>query len=281
MGAMFFGQYLLSKGVIDGQALIDAIELQRKTNLSLTALAVRRGYLSEKQEEAVLLRYRTSDADLEVLCLESGMLDREQLEELLRIQRSDWVRIGSALVSGGHLTREEVVEQLAKFHDFQRDADRELEANFKSCRDPESVKTIVELAAFHLGRLSDRAIKLQSLSEDLGTLADGRRRYAQKLVGDRELFVVLDLPPAMAVAVAEGFIGMALEEGSESAIDAVCECVNIIGGNACTRLEASGLILRPEPPFSTEDHELGVDASSSIRAQVLAGEFEIDVRVFL
>ena len=29
MGAMFFGQYLLSKGVISREALIDAIELQR------------------------------------------------------------------------------------------------------------------------------------------------------------------------------------------------------------------------------------------------------------
>jgi len=280
MGAMFFGQYLLSKGVIDREALIDGIERQRKTNLSLTVLAVRRGYLEEKQEEAILLRYRTSDVDLEELCLESGLLDRGQLDELLRIQRSDWMRIGAALVAGGHMTREEVVEQLAKFHDSQRDADQELEANFKSCRDPETVKTIVELAAFHVGRLSDRPIKLQSLGEDPGALEDGRRRYVQKLVGDREIFVVLDLPPAMAVAVGEGLIGIPLEEDSETAIDAVCECVNIIGGNACTRLEASGINLRPEPPFSTEGDEPAVEAGSSIRARVLAGDAEIDVRVF-
>ena len=67
MGAIFFGQYLLSKGIIDRDALIDGIELQRKRNLSLTALAVRRGYLESKDEEAILLRYRTSDADLEAL----------------------------------------------------------------------------------------------------------------------------------------------------------------------------------------------------------------------
>ena len=281
MGAMFFGQYLLSKGVIDRDALIDGIELQRKKNLSLTALAVLRGYLEPRHEEAILLRYRTSDADLEELCLQSGLIDREQLDELIRIQRSDWVRIGSALVAGGHLTREEVVEQLAEFHDSQREVDQELEANFQACRDPETVKTVVELAAFHLGRLSDRPIKLQSLGEDSGALADGRRRYAQKLAGDRELYVVLDLPPAMAVAVAEGFVGIPLDEDSESAIDAVCECVNIIGGNACTRLEASGINLRPEPPFSTQADEPAIGAGSAVRARVLAGEAEIDIRVFL
>ena len=45
MGAMFFGQYLLSKGVINREALIDAIDRQRKANVSLTELAVRRGFL--------------------------------------------------------------------------------------------------------------------------------------------------------------------------------------------------------------------------------------------
>ena len=281
MGAMFFGQYLLSKGVIDRDALIDGIERQRRSNLSLTELAVRRGFLEPKQEEAILLRYRTTDANLEDLCLESGLLGREQVDELLRIQKSDWIRIGSVLVAGGHLTREEVVEQLAEFHDSQRDADQELEADFQACRDPETVKTVVELAAFHLGRLSDRPIKLQSLGEDSGALADGRRRYAQKLTGDRELYFVLDLPPAIAAAVAEGLVGIPLDEDSESAIDAVCECVNIIGGNACTRLEASGIILMPEPPFSTRADEPAIGACSAVRARVLAGEAEIDIRMFL
>lgn len=188
MGAMFFGQYLLSKGIIDRDALIDGIELQRKKNLSLTALAVRRGYLESKDEEAILLRYRTSDADLEELC---------------------------------------------------------------------------------------------TFDEDSDALVDGRRRYAQKLVGDRELFVALDLEPEMAAVVAEGLIGMPLPAGSEAAIDAVCECVNIIGGNACTRLEASGLRLRPEPPFSTEGSEPADGSGFIARAQVIAGEAEMDVRVFL
>jgi len=104
MGAMFFGQYLLSKGIISREALIDAIELQRRSNLSLPELADKKGYMSEGQQAAILARYRTSDADLETLCLETGLVDREQLDELIAIQRSDWVRIGGALVESGHLT---------------------------------------------------------------------------------------------------------------------------------------------------------------------------------
>ena len=281
MAAMFFGQYLLSKGVIDRDALIDAIERQRRSNLPLTELAVREGWLDERQADAILARYRTSEADLAELCEASGLLDRAQIEKLQAIQRSDWVRIGAALVAGGHLSRQQVEEHLEAFRQVEQESEQRLEADFRSCHDPETVRTLVELAIFHLGRLTDAPIKLRRLSENGGRLVGGRRRYAQRLVGDRELHVALDLPPETASEVAEGLLGMSLEMDSEAAIDAVCECVNIIGGNACTRLEASGFKLRPEPPFSTMGDEPANEVRHTVRAEVLAGETEIDVRVFL
>jgi hypothetical protein len=278
---MFFGQYLLSKGAIDREALIDAIERQRTTNLSLVELAVREGYFDQQKAETILTRYRTTDAGLEELCLEYGQIDRQKLDELRRTQRSDWVRIGAALVAGGHLTRDQVEEHLAIFNGVQRDANQQLEADFRACRDSESVKTVVELSVFHLKRFTGGPVKLQTLSEDGGELANGYRRYGQMLTGDRELYVVLDLPAEIASVVAQGFIGIPVEDNSEVAIDAVCECVNIIGGHACTRLESSGFRLRPEPPFSTEGNEPSGNETTSIRARVMAGDVPLDVRVFV
>jgi len=281
MGSMFFGQYLLSKGAINREALIDAIERQRKTNLSLVELAVRDGSLEPQRAEGILTRYRTTDAGLEELCLEYGQIDREKLDELRRIQRSGWLKIGSALVANGHLTRDQVTEHLAAFHEVQHEANQRLEADFRACSDPETVKTVVELAVFHLKRFTNGPVKLQTLSEDEGVLSAGRRRYAQKLMGDRELCIALDLPSQVATVAAQGFIGIPVEDDSEVAIDAVCECVNIIGGHACTRLEASGFRLRPEPPFSTEGDEPVGDLRSAIRAHVMAGDSKVDVRVFV
>lgn len=281
MGSMFFGQYLLSKGAINREALIDAIERQRTTNLSLVELAVRDGCLEPRLAETILTRYRTSDARLEELCLEYGKIDREKLDELRQVQRSDWVRIGAALVAGGHLTRDQVEEHLSAFNEVQREANQQLEADFRSCRDSESVKTVVELSVFHLKRFTGGPVKLQTLSEDGGELAEGRRRYGQMLTGDRELYVVLDLPTRVASVVAQRFIGIPVEDDSEVAIDAVCECVNIIGGHACTRLESSGFRLRPEPPFSTEGNEPSGNGKTSFRAFVMAGDTPLDVRVFV
>jgi len=281
MGATFFGQYLLSKGVISRDALIDAINLQRKKNLSLTALAVRLGYLDSQQEEEILFRYRTTDSKLEDLCLASGHLTRDQLDDLTRIQTSDWRRIGAALVEGGHLSRDEVEEHLSVFREMQRRADEQIEANFSACREPETVKTVVTLAMIHLGRISDLPVKLRSLNDGDCDLATGRRRFVQRLVGDRELHVVLDLPQEIELVVAEGLVDIPLESGSETAIDAVCEVVNIIGGNACTQLESCGFKLRPEPPYSTVDNGPVDGTKACVRAEILAGDTEADVLVIL
>ncbi len=278
MGAMFFGQYLLSKGVIDRVALIDAIDRQRKTNVSLTELAIRHGRLNSRQEASVLTRYRMTDADLDELCLE--YMDREQLEELKAIQRSDWMRIGAALVAGGYLTREQVEERLVDFQKIQHEADQQLDADFRACSDPRTAKAVVELAVFHLVRLTDSPVKLRSVEQDGGALGEGLRRYAQKLVGDRDIHVVLDLPPDVANLVAEGLVGIPLEPDSEAAVDAVCEFVNIVGGNACTQLESDGFKLRPEPPFSTVGDEPSDGRETAVRAQALAGDSEIDIQVF-
>jgi hypothetical protein len=279
MGAMFFGQYLLSKGVIDREALIDAIERQRRANVSLPELARRRGLLEPAQVAAIMIRYRTSEASFEDLCLEH--LDQMTVDELVETQRSDWVRIGAALVAGGHLTRPEVEERLEEFRAVQRDSEQQLQADFQACRDPETVQTVVELSVFHLGRFTNLPIKLASLSPHNGQLQPGHRRYGLKLVGDRELHIALDMPTELAELVAEGLVGMPLEGESEAGIDAVCECVNIIGGNACTRLEAAGCRLRPEPPFSTNQPDPADAHKEAVCAHVLAGEMGFDVQVFL
>ncbi|MEJ2582070.1 MAG: hypothetical protein P8127_10630, partial [Acidobacteriota bacterium] len=92
---MFFGQYLLSKGAISREALIETIELQREKNLSLVELAVRDGCLEPRRAETILTAYRTTAAELEDLCEKIGQLDREKLDELLEKQRADRVMIGA------------------------------------------------------------------------------------------------------------------------------------------------------------------------------------------
>ncbi len=281
MSATFFGQYLLSKGIIDRDALIDAIDAQRKQNLSLTTLAIQHGYIDHEQEREILSRYRTTDSRLEDLCLESGLLDRRQIDELIRVQYSDWMRIGGALVAGGHLSFDEVEEHLQVFREIQRRAEERIEADFSACSEPKTVRTVVTLAMIHLGKVIDQPVKLRSIGHHACALAAGRRRFAQRLVGDRELQVVLDLPQEMDSVVSQGLIGMPLESGSEGAIDAVCELVNIIGGNACTQMEALGFKLRPEPPFSTVENGLVTGNRPCYHAEILAGEAEVDLQVLL
>jgi hypothetical protein len=278
---MFFGQYLLSKGAISREALIETIELQREKNLSLVELAVRDGCLEPRRAETILTAYRTTDAELEDLCEEIGRLDREKIDQLLEKQRADRVMIGAALIESGHLSADHLEEHLSAFHEVQRAAEKRLEADFRACSHPAIVKTVVELAVFHLKRFTEGPVKLLSLSEDGGELEQEHRRYVQKLKGDHEIHVVLDLPPEIETLIGRGLLGIPVEEGSEVAIDAVCECVNIVGGHVCTELESDAIKLRPEPPFASDTVTLPGGERASVRAALLAGDSEADIRVFV
>ena len=46
----------------------------------------------------------------------------------------------------------------------------------------------------------------------------------------------------------------------------MCEVINLIGGNACTRIEQIGQLLRPEPPSWSGAGELVTTARSILDA---------------
>ena len=83
-GVQFFGQYLLSKGLISAQALADALAFQQSVNIPLGALALSKGLLSEKQVLHVHTEQRRSDRMFGEIAVLKGFISRQQLDELLR-----------------------------------------------------------------------------------------------------------------------------------------------------------------------------------------------------
>ena len=72
-------------------------------------------------------------------------------------------------------------------------------------------------------------------------------------------------------------LGIDIEEGSETEADAVCEVLNLIGGNACTRIEQIGILLRPEPPVWSGSGEIVSPTEKVVRAVVVSAEETFDV----
>jgi len=280
MATMFFGQYLLGKGAIDRAALLDALDRQRRSNFSLPELAVRQGLIDRERATAVMARYRLSDAPIEQILTEVGGLGHDQVERLQRQQRSSWLRIGAALVEGGYLSDEEIAANLEEYRSLESATDQEIRQALNHLPDSEAVSACVELTVFHFGRVSARPAKLESVSVEPDGLDSDRQRFSQRIVGDGDYTIAVDLPSNLIAAVARGMLGFEVEAGSETEADAVCEVINLIGGNACTRIEQLGLLLRPEPPVWSGSAGIVSPPGRAVLASVVSADEKFDIRVF-
>ncbi len=280
MATMFFGQYLLAKAAINREALLDALDRQRRSNLSLPELALQQGLIDRSRANSIMVQYRMSDAPIEVILEQSGGLSPEQVQRLQNKQRSSWLRIGAALVEGGHLSDEEIATHLADYRSLETAVDQEIREAMSHLPDSEAVSACVELTVFHLARVTGRPVKLKSVSIEAETLAANRQRFSQRIVGDGDYTIVVDLPPELVAEVAHGMLGFSVEPGAEAEPDAVCEVINLIGGNACTRIEQLGQLLRPEPPTWSGGGELVTASADAVRAGVVSGDVEFEIWVF-
>jgi CheY-specific phosphatase CheX len=143
----------------------------------------------------------------------------------------------------------------------------------------DAIGACVELTMFHISRVAGRPNKLGAVSAETVQLEPGRERYSQRIVGDGDFTIAVDLPRELVADIAKGMLGFEVEPGTESEVDAVCEVINLIGGNACTRIEQLGYILRPEPPISWRGGGKDPLVGLSVRATVASAENAFDIWV--
>ncbi|MEN8165360.1 MAG: hypothetical protein ABFS37_14615 [Acidobacteriota bacterium] len=281
MSSMFFGHYLLEHGAINREALLDAIEKQRCTNRSLPDIAVGEGLLHQEKADQIHAMYRISNSSHEDLCISEGHLSRTDVERLSRKQSAEWLRIGAALVKGGHLSEAALTTHLENFNAIEAAEQRTLKSDFNHLEEPKIVRACTELALRHVARVTGAPVKLQRIDLGDGTLRQGFRRFAQNIVGDRGFCITVDLgDPLFSIAI-RGMLGVEVDPAGDAARDAGCELINLIGGNACTRLEPEGFHLRPEPPFSSDISDPGHEKRPSVRGAALAGDDHFELNVFM
>ncbi len=281
MSSMFFGQYLLEKGVIDRDALLDAIERQRTVNRPLTTIAVAQGLMEQTLAAHIDTVFRLSNRTLAEICTTEGGLSATEVQRLVDLQTRTRLLIGDALVAGGHLTAEQVEENHRAFRAREEKEEQTLEADFEHLEETAIIRTCTELTLSHVSRVAGMPVKLSEVGPGEGGLVEDRIRLAQGIIGDRRMIIAVDLPEGLVMKVARGMLGAEAPVAPEAALDAACELVNIIGGNACTRLEAIGHRLRPEPPYWLRKAAPKRSAAVSVCAKAMAGNDDFELNLFL
>lgn len=111
----FFGQYLVSKKVITGEQLQQAVMIQTQDRLLLGEIALKEGLLSNEQLQEILQEQRMSGQKFGQIARAKGYLDQQQFQNVLELQASNHVLLGEALVRLGVVGKGDLLLYLKDF----------------------------------------------------------------------------------------------------------------------------------------------------------------------
>lgn len=253
MSIKFFGQFLIERGVITAEQLLQAIKIQEQKNLRFGDYARAKGYLKDEDVLRLQEEQRRTDMRIGELAVSLGMLTKEQVNELLTMQKNDHIFLGEALRLGGFITHEDLHKELDLFRQDQRDYIAGVINVPKGVKDPEFIKTAVDLTRKMFNRIAQIEAKVgfgETFDEEPEV---NFAAVAMGFIGFVNYDYILSVPREAAVTLATGFIGEdASGEPDEIIIDSVKEFCNIACGNVMARMSKKGKKVSITPPRLAE-----------------------------
>lgn len=107
MYTQFFGNFLLSRGVITSEQLIEAIQEESKAHMKLGTLAIHAGYMTASEAENILIMQTHEDKRFGDLAIQGGYMTKEQVDQLVKMQKPNYLLLGQILIDKGYLTMNE------------------------------------------------------------------------------------------------------------------------------------------------------------------------------
>ena len=241
-GTKFFGEWLVEKGVITREQLLDALDEQKRTNLKLGEHAVRLGYLTPQQVDKIRELQRKEDLQFGEAAVKLGYLTPQQVKELLRIQKSSHKLLGDILVEKGFITRDELQKYIKEFEKEQGDT-TEVKLP-EGIKERELIVNVIDLTKKFLLRSYDINVKFGEYVFD--AVYEPRKWDVMiKFSGDSNLNFIFSPPEKFSQVVREYIEARFSREFKEDELielikDAIKEFVNVVAGNAATKMERLG-----------------------------------------
>ncbi|MGN0341385.1 MAG: chemotaxis protein CheX [Roseburia sp.] len=159
MYTQFFGNFLLSKGAISAEDLVNALHKQSTTYLKLGTLAIHAGLLTSSEVDAIVIMQTHQDKRFGELAIEGGYLTSEQVDQLLSSQKPDYLLLGQILIEDGLLTNAQFEDLLQEYQSSNEIYDLDTTHEQKDMVE----KLINKFCDFESTTISEKAISYLSL----------------------------------------------------------------------------------------------------------------------
>jgi CheY-specific phosphatase CheX len=280
MSAKFFGQYLLEKGRITSQQLVDALEYQKSITAPIGALALDQGLLTVDQIKLILGRQLKSERRFGELAVSLGLLTQARVDELIQTQSSHKLLLGEALMVKGYISVETLERELKEYKKEEDKLSTQLNATFNTIGNKQIVKTFTDLMVMMFNNFGQQDIKVEQCEMGKENIRLFRWVISQKIAGENvEFNCLLSVPPKLLLQMASTMLDEIISTADELALDATKEFVNIANGNACAKLSENGVALTMLPPevYETTTKPYTVQAQNVVCVHLACPDSKLEV----
>lgn len=277
----FFGQYLLEKGRITSQQLLDALECQKSVTAPIGVLALERGLLTVEQIRQILQQQKKTNQAFGEIAVGLGFLTQAQMDELLNAQEiSHRAKLGEVLLSKQYITPEALEKELKEYNKEAEKFAADVSAAFSNVAHHQIVKTFTDLMLVMFTRFGKQDIIIERCETGKEKVRLFRWVISQKIAGeDVEFNCLLSVPPKLLLQMASTMLDEQVSTPDELALDATKEFVNIANGTACAKLSEDGINLKLMPPevFETTTTLYPIRADEVVCVHLAAPDAKLEV----
>jgi CheY-specific phosphatase CheX len=249
VSAKFFGQFLLERGAISRDQLLAAVQIQESTNILLGTRAIDAGHMTAAQVEEINLAQRSVDRRFGELAVERGYLTEEQLKGLLTRQREERLMLGEALLKIGALDTSALAASLAAFKaSSQGPVAGTIAEIYDGLPGAGLLEVVADVTVKMFLRMLHTAVRPGNCHGELAKIAKADHTIHQRLTGDLNATIALDVSSDLLRAIAGKLLGEEVAKVDGDAIDGAAEFLNIVMGNVCARMSATGRQVEIAPP---------------------------------
>ena len=273
MHTQFFGNFLLNKGVITPEQLIEVLKIQSTAHKKFGTLAIHSGYMSASEVEDVYITQTHYDKRFGELAIELGYLTKEQVDELLILQLPDYMLLGQILVEQKLLTHVEFENLITEYKSAYEIYDLDLIEEQKGMVDklladfylPEDVPHSEHIVSY-ITLLFNNLVRF--IGEDFTplniiTLPEVPTNYcvSQVVDGTFSFLSALDMEAETAIPFACRYVDEEFEEFDEYVHASMEDFLNLHNGLYSVNMSNDySMELHLQPPVSHEHTTLATDS---------------------
>lgn len=275
MHTQFFGNFLLNKGVITPDQLIEVLKIQSTTHKKIGTLAIHAGYMSAHEVEDVCSLQTRCSKRFGELAIELQYLTKEQVDELLEMQLPNYMLLGQILIEKDIMNRIQFEDVLTEYKNTYEIYDLDMLDEQKEMVDkllmsfcPEEEITNLKDILFYLKLLFNSLIRF--IGEDFTplkfiTLPEVPTDYcvSQSLDGSFSFLSALDMEPDVAIAFGSRYADKEFTEMNEYVEASIGDFLNLHNGLYAVNMSNDFSIeLHLQPPAVHEATTLDTEATA-------------------